>query len=31
MACGSGRLIADIVGGTPPEIPTNGLGIERFS
>ncbi len=31
MACGSGRLIADIVGGTPSEIPTDGLGINRFS
>ena len=31
MACGSGRLIADIVGGGPPEIPIDGLGIERFS
>ncbi len=31
MACGSGRLIADIVGGGLPEIPIAGLGIERFS
>jgi D-amino-acid dehydrogenase len=31
MACGSGRLIADIVGGGLPEIPIDGLGIERFS
>jgi D-amino-acid dehydrogenase len=31
MACGSGRLLADIVSGGPPEIPTDGLGAERFS
>jgi len=31
MACGSGRVVADIIDGGPPEIPIDGLGIERFS
>lgn len=31
MACGSGRVLADIIDGGPPEIPIDGLGIERFS
>jgi D-amino-acid dehydrogenase len=31
MACGSGRILADIVAGGPPDIPTDGLGVERFS
>jgi D-amino-acid dehydrogenase len=31
MACGSGRLLADIIGGAVPEISIDGLGIERFS
>jgi D-amino-acid dehydrogenase len=30
MACGSGRLIADLVSGRQPEIDTTGLGLERF-
>lgn len=30
MACGSGRVVADIVLGRPPEIALDGLGIERF-
>lgn len=31
MACGSGRLLADIVSGRQPEIDTLGLGVERYS
>jgi D-amino-acid dehydrogenase len=30
MACGAGRLVADLVGGGVPEVPLEGLGIERF-
>jgi D-amino-acid dehydrogenase len=30
MACGSGRLVADLVLGRTPEISLEGLGIERF-
>lgn len=30
MACGSGRLIADLVSGHPPAIPMDGLEISRF-
>lgn len=30
MACGSGRVIADIVLGRSPEISTEGLGLDRF-
>ena len=30
MACGSGRVIADIVLGRTPEISLDGLGIDRF-
>ena len=30
MACGSGRVIADLVLGQTPEISLDGLGIERF-
>ena len=29
MACGSGRVLADLVSGRKPEIDTSGLGIER--
>lgn len=31
MACGSGRVIADLVGGREPAISLAGLGLERFS
>ncbi|PKP94846.1 MAG: D-amino acid dehydrogenase small subunit [Alphaproteobacteria bacterium HGW-Alphaproteobacteria-16] len=31
MACGSGALIASIIGGTPPPIDPGGLGLERYS
>ncbi len=31
MACGSGKLIADMVTGKSPEISTEGLGIDRYS
>ena len=31
MACGSGRLIADIISGTAPEIETQDLSIARYS
>jgi D-amino-acid dehydrogenase len=30
MACGSGRLVADVVGGETPEIAIDDLGIDRF-
>lgn len=30
MACGSGRVIADIVGGATPEIDVGGLNLARF-
>lgn len=30
MACGSGRLLASIVGGEPPPIDPEGLGIGRY-
>lgn len=29
MACGSGRVIADLIGGREPEIDLNGLGLEH--
>jgi len=31
MACGSGKLVADIVTGQRPEISTHGLAIDRYS
>jgi len=31
MACGSARVIADLVTGQRPEISTSGLGIERYA
>ena len=30
MACGSGRIIADLISGRRPEIDLDGLGLERF-
>ncbi len=30
MACGSARLIADIIAGRTPEVDIDGLGMERF-
>lgn len=30
MACGSGRVIADMISERQPDIPTEGLGLERF-
>lgn len=30
MACGSGRIIADLISGVGPEIPLAGLGLDRF-
>ncbi len=30
MACGSGRVIADLVSGHQPDIDMTGLGLERF-
>jgi D-amino-acid dehydrogenase len=30
MACGSGKLIADMVTGQRPEISTEGLAISRY-
>ena len=31
MATGTGRLIADLIGGRRPEIPTDGLTIARYT
>ena len=31
MACGSGRLVADLVTGQRPEISPNGLGMDRYT
>lgn len=31
MACGSGRVLADIVGGRVPEIAANDLGVDRYA
>jgi D-amino-acid dehydrogenase len=31
MACGSGRLIADLVSGRHPEISTEGLALDRYA
>ncbi len=31
MACGSGRIVADLIGGRKPEISLDGLGPERFA
>ena len=30
MACGSGRVIADLIAGRAPEIDMDGIGLERF-
>ena len=30
LACGSARLLADLVAGRPPAVDTEGLGIERL-
>jgi glycine/D-amino acid oxidase-like deaminating enzyme len=30
MACGSGRAVADLIGGRQAEIDLRGLGLERF-
>ncbi|MEW5726579.1 MAG: D-amino acid dehydrogenase [Pseudomonadota bacterium] len=30
MACGSGRIIADLISGREPEISLEGLGLDRF-
>ena len=31
MACGSGRLLADIVTGRPPEIAGDDLAVSRYA
>jgi D-amino-acid dehydrogenase len=31
MCCGSGKLLADIVSGAPPEIDPTGLGLDRLA
>ena len=31
MACGSGKLVADLVTGQHPEIRTDGLGVDRYT
>jgi D-amino-acid dehydrogenase len=30
LACGSGRAIADIISGRPPDVDMRGLTIDRF-
>ena len=30
MACGSARVIADLIAGRQPEIDLEGLGLDRF-
>ncbi len=30
MACGSGKLVADLISGRKPEIALDGLGLDRF-
>jgi D-amino-acid dehydrogenase len=30
MACGSGKLISDMVMGQQPDIRTDGLGMDRY-
>jgi D-amino-acid dehydrogenase len=30
MACGSGRVLADIVSGKKPDIDLEGLSMERY-
>ena len=30
MGCGSGRVIADLISGKAPEVPIEGLGLERY-
>lgn len=31
MACGAGRVVADLIGGIKPDIPVDGLSIERYA
>lgn len=31
MACGSGRVLADVIGGRPPEIDLEGLTLARYA
>jgi D-amino-acid dehydrogenase len=31
MACGSGKILADIISGRSPDIDLKGLGLARFS
>jgi D-amino-acid dehydrogenase len=31
MACGSGRLIASLIGGTPPPIDHADLALSRYA
>ena len=31
MACGSGKLVADLVTGNHPEIRTEGLALDRYT
>ena len=30
MACGAGRIVADLISGAPPDISLEGLGLDRF-
>ena len=31
MACGSGKLLADLTLGRSPDIRTDGLGLDRYA
>ena len=31
MACGAGRVVADLIGGIKPEIPVDGLSLDRYA
>jgi D-amino-acid dehydrogenase len=31
MACGSGRILADLISGRAPEIDLEGLTLDRYS
>jgi D-amino-acid dehydrogenase len=31
MAAGTGRVMADLIGGRSPEIDTEGLGLARYA
>ncbi len=31
MACGAGRVIADLIGGIKPELPVDELSLDRYA